>query len=256
LTNAAAVATASTHSSAKGPIPGERVLSTEDFRAAVWAISPKVAVFDCDGTLWSPDAGSGFMRWTIETGLLSPEATARITARHGAYHLGEVDELTICGEMVSIYEGLKESDLRASAKAYFTKHIEPYLFPEMIALIEELQASNVEIWAVSSTNDWMIEEALRELGITREKILATCVEVEDGIVTATLRNVPTDEGKAISLQRVGVPAPDVVFGNSVHDAAMLELARRPFPVNPSAELQKLSVERGWPVYYPAAIRRG
>ncbi|ADV83350.1 Haloacid dehalogenase domain protein hydrolase [Terriglobus saanensis SP1PR4] len=246
--------TSSTHSSAKGSIPGEIVLSTKEFREAVWEMEPKIAVFDCDGTLWSPDAGSGFLQWTIDTGLLSEEATQRITARHQAYHQSQVDELTICGEMVQIYEGLAESDLRASARAYFEEKIEPHLFPEMIALIQELQASDVEIWAVSSTNDWMIEEALQEIGITHEKILATCVEVRDGIVTGVLRDIPTDEGKAKSLRAAGISHPDVVFGNSVHDAAMLEIAKRAFPVNPSEGLQKLSVERNWPVYYPAAIR--
>jgi len=246
--------TSSTHSSAKGSIPGEKVLSTKDFREAVWEMEPKIAVFDCDGTLWSPDAGSGFLKWTIDTGLLPKEAAKRINARHQAYHDGQVDELTICGEMVQIYEGLAVSDLRASARAYFEEKIEPHLFPEMIALIQELQASDVEIWAVSSTNDWMIEEALQEIGITHEKILATCVEVRDGIVSGILRDVPTDEGKAKTLRAAGISHPDVVFGNSVHDAAMLEIAKRAFPVNPSEGLQKLSVERSWPVYYPAAIR--
>ena len=32
---------------------------------------------------------------------------------------------------------------------------------------------------------------------------------------------------------MGVTAPDAVFGNSVHDAAMLAIARRAFPVNPT-----------------------
>jgi len=47
-------------------------LSTTEFHSAVYNLSPSVAVFDCDGTLWSGDAGSGFMTYSVETGLLSP----------------------------------------------------------------------------------------------------------------------------------------------------------------------------------------
>jgi phosphoserine phosphatase len=74
------------------------------------------------------------------------------------------------------------------------------------------------------------------------------------VATDQLRDVPTDEGKVASLARVGVTTPDAVFGNSVHDAAMLSIARHAFPVNPSAELASLSAEQGWPVYYPESVR--
>jgi phosphoserine phosphatase len=47
-----------------------------------------------------------------------------------------------------------------------------------------------------------------------------------------------------------VTAPDAVFGNSVHDAAMLGIARRAFPVNPTPGLAERSAAEGWPVYYP------
>src|SRR5581483_10885329 len=43
----------------------------EEFHDAVLSANPKIAVFDCDGTLWSGDAGYGFMVWSIESGLVS-----------------------------------------------------------------------------------------------------------------------------------------------------------------------------------------
>ena len=82
----------------------------------------------------------------------------------------------------------------------------------------------------------MIAEGLRDFGIPRERILAAEVRVKDGIITSEIVDVPTDEAKAAALKRVGLPAPDAVFGNSIHDLAMLEIARRAFPVNPSPAL--------------------
>ncbi len=232
------------------------VLSTGEFFAAVRAVAPRVAVFDCDGTLWSGDAGSGFMNWTIERGVLAPAAVARLDARYQGYLAGKVTELEICGEMVQIYAGLRESEIRAAAAEFFAERIERNIFPEMRELVGELQAAGTEIWAVSSTCDWVIDEGVRRFAIAPERVLAARVAIEDRVATDRLLDVPTDEGKVAALAGVGLTAPDAVFGNSVHDAAMLAIARRAFPVNPSAELQQRSVREGWAVYWPASVAGG
>lgn len=228
-------------------------LSTAEFQAAVYELSPSVAVFDCDGTLWSGDAGSSFMNWSIETGLVSREATDWMDRRYRGYKRGEVSEIAICGEMVQLYQGLREGEMRRAAKKFFETRIEQNIFPEMLELITELQRRNVDIWAVSSTCDWVIEEGVRRFNIPANRVLAACVTVKDGLVTETICDVPTDEGKVASLARVGVTTPDAVFGNSVHDAAMLAIARRAFPVNPTPALVERSAAEGWPVYYPASV---
>lgn len=231
-------------------------LNTTEFLARVYESAPRVAVFDCDGTLWKPDSGSTFMRWTMETGLLSPEAIAWLNERYEGYNSGKVSELAICGEMVQVYRGIPEETLRKAAAEFFEEIIEPHIFPEMLQLVRDLQASGTEIWAVSSTCDWVVEEGVKRFGIPASRVLAACVECANGVATDRLRDVPTDEGKVASLARVGVTLPDAVFGNSVHDAAMLSIARQPFPVNPSKELAQFSAEHSWPVYYPEAVRQG
>ncbi len=231
-----------------------KLLSTDEFHAAVYELNPSVAVFDCDGTLWSGDAGSSFMNWSIETGLVSREATDWIDGRYRGYKRGEVSELAICGEMVQLYQGLRESEIRRAAKEFFASRIERNIFPEMLALVNELRGRGVDMWAVSSTNDWVIEAGVQRFGIPADRVLAACVQVKDGMITDVIRDVPTDEGKVTALARVGITAPDAVFGNSVHDAAMLAIARRAFPVNPSPALLERSAVEGWPVYYPASVK--
>lgn len=228
-------------------------LTTAEFHSAVYELSPSVAVFDCDGTLWSGDAGSSFMNWTIETGLVSREATDWIDRRYRGYKRGEVSEIAICGEMVQLYQGLREDEMRRAAKKFFESKIERNIFPEMLELVTELQRRHVDIWAVSSTCDWVIEEGVRRFNIPANRVLAACVTIKDGLVSETICDVPTDEGKVASLARVGITTPDAVFGNSVHDAAMLAIARRAFPVNPTPALVERSATEGWPVYYPASV---
>ena len=237
------------------PVPDS--LTSAQFHARVLAADPKIAVFDCDGTLWSGDAGSSFMRWSFESRLLSHDATAWLKGRYDGYKRGEVSELAICGEMVQVYRGLAVSRLRSAAAEFFRDHIQRNIFPEMLELVEELNRRGTEIWAVSSTCDWVIEEGVKHFNIPAERVLAASVFAENGVATNRLRDVPTDEGKVVALARVGITAtvkqPDCVFGNSIHDAAMLAIARSAFPVNPSPALVEAAAAAGWPLYYPAGV---
>ena len=236
------------------PAPTSSVsLTRQDLFTRVQALAPQTAVFDCDGTLWSGDAGSSFMRWSMETGLLSPEKTAWLNERYEGYKRGEVSELAICGEMVQVYAGLDEAALRAAAATFFREHIEAHIFPELHALIQQLQEHGTDIWAVSSTNDWVIEEGVRRFHIPANRVLAARVAVEAGRITDRLLDVPTDEGKVTALRNAGITTPDVVFGNSVHDASMLSIARGAFPINPSLALVERSAAEGWPVYHPCDL---
>lgn len=225
----------------------------EEFEASVLSHFPAVAVFDCDGTLWSGDAGHGFMTWSIDKGLVSRNAMDWIDAQYRLYLAGEVSEEQICGEMVQLYADLHEDEIRRAAADYFRTHVEPHIFPKMRALVEKLQARKVDIWAVSSTNNWVIEEGVRRFNIPASRVLAAEVRVKDGRITSDLIAVPTGPGKVTALEKAGITIPDAVFGNSIHDEAMLAIAKHPYPVNPSPALLEIAGRRGWTVYYPEAI---
>jgi phosphoserine phosphatase len=225
-----------------------------EFEHAVLSLSPSIAVFDCDGTLWSGDAGYGFMIWSIETGLVSRNASDWIDSRYRQYLAKEVSEAEMCGEMVQIYAGLQESEIRHAAAEYFRLHIESHIFPEMRALVGRLHQNGVQLWAVSSTNNWVIEEGVRSFNIPASRVLSARVRVdEEGHITSDLTAVPTGEAKATALQQAGVPHPDAVFGNSVHDAAMLAIARGAFPVNPTPALAEIAAQKNWSVFYPESV---
>ncbi len=178
----------------------------EEFERLVFECKPKVAVFDCDGTLWSGDAGYGFMAWSLEQGLVSRSTNDWVDTRYRAYTAGDVSEADMCGEMVQMYAGLRDSELRAAAARYVGEFVRERVFAEMAALVEKMRQAGIEIWAVSSTNRWVVAEGLRDFGITGEHILAAEVRVKDGIITSEIIDVPTDEAKAAALKRVGLAA--------------------------------------------------
>ncbi len=224
--------------------------SAGELEKKIEGIKPAVAVFDCDGTLWAIDSGVGFMEWSIERGLVSRSTSDWIDTRYRGYRAGDVSELQICGEMVQIYAGLREDELRKAAAEYVQEFVRPVVFPEMERLVAGLRESGVELWAVSSTNKWVVAEGVREFGIPENRVLAAEVAVKDGVITSELVDVPTGPGKAEALKRVGVGSPDAVFGNSIHDLAMLEMAQHPFAVNPSEGLLEVISGRGWGYFPP------
>jgi phosphoserine phosphatase len=221
------------------------------FIDSVLALKPSIAVFDCDGTLWSGDAGADFFYWEIERGLVSREVGEQARARYKEYEAGRIGEEQMCGDMVTMNRGLSHEALRRAAEEFFDEVVSRRIFPELLELTRRLAAEGCELWAVSSTNDWVVEVGAQRFGIARDHILAASVHIEDGRASDRLVRVPTDELKAIVIRDVIGKPMEAVFGNSVHDQAMLELARYPICVNPNPDLEQVARKRGWPVYWPA-----
>lgn len=225
--------------------------AAQEFVESVLALRPQTAVFDCDGTLWDGDSGADFFYWEIERGLI-PDAVARwAVPRYQDYKAGKVDEETMCGEMVAINSGIPEQLLEEAAEEFFSAVVEPRIFPEMQQLTRLLYEAGCDLWAVSSTNVWSICAGVRRFKIPANRVLAVTLEIENGCATNKLIQVPTDEGKAVAIRKYVAAPVDVCFGNSIHDAAMLELSSRAFAVGPTVALEGIAEKKGWTVYKPS-----
>lgn len=226
-----------------------------EFIDSVLRLQPALAVFDCDGTLWAGDAGERFFDWELKRGLVSDEVVRHIRARYADYKAGKVNEDDMCGEMVTLHRGLAEFKVQAAARQFFDENFASQIFPELREVVRRLHDAGCEIWAVSSTNEWVIQAGMTHFGIPANRILAAAVEVENGIITERLIRVPSGEGKPRAIREVIRRDPDAACGNSRWDAAMLKIARHAFAVNPNPDLEETAREQGWTVYFPDSIRR-
>jgi phosphoserine phosphatase len=232
--------------------PTSRIKSA-DFIQSVLQLQPQLAVFDCDGTLWAGDAGFGFFEWELKRGMVSDEVVRWAWARYDQYLAGKVSEDDMCAEMVTINRGLAEADLIRAAGEFFEEKMVQGFFPEMRDLAIRLQKHGCEVWAVSSTSEWVIRAGMKHFNIPPTRVLAAAVVSENGKVTDKVIRVPSGKGKPKAIREVIARTPDAIFGNSIWDADMLEIARHPFAINPTPELLGIAAERKWPIYQPEPV---
>lgn len=225
-------------------------LSPAEFVSSVVRLQPGFAAFDCDGTLWTGDAGEGFFDWELRRKVVGADVISAMRARYADYRAGKVSEDDMCGEMVTLHRGLRESDVKQLAEEYFEENIVQNIFPEMQELVGRLIEAGSDVWAVSSTNEWVIRAGMRHFGIPANKILAAAVEIRDGLITDRITRIPSGDGKPRAIRDVAKRDPDAAFGNSRWDAAMLRIARHPFAINPNPDLEDVAMSAGWSIYFP------
>jgi HAD superfamily phosphoserine phosphatase-like hydrolase len=231
-------------------------LQTE-FIESVLTLKPRIATFDCDGTLWSGDAGEGFFSWELNQGLVSDQIVHRARQRYADYKAGKVGEEVMCGEMVTMHRGLQEEVVQQACDTFFAQAIAPNIFPDMRELVHRLRVSGCDVWAVSSSNQWIIRSGMRTFGIPENRILSAEVEVENGTmgrtITDRLIRVPSGAGKSEAI-RFALKSPDQVpdfaFGNAIWDREMLAMSKHPFAINPNPDLKEIAIANGWKVYQP------
>ncbi len=224
---------------------------TNEFLDSILRLGLRVAAFDCDGTLWAGDAGERFFDWELREGsIVSGSLVRPLRERYAAYKRGEVEETTMCGEMVTMHRGISERKMMDAAVRFFDQFFVPQIFPEMRELVRRLQESGCEVWAVSSSNEWVIRAGMKHFGIAESRILAAKVELDDGIVTDRLIRVPSGPGKPQALREAVKKEIDAAFGNSRWDTEMLAMAKYSFAVNPNPDLESTARENGWRIYFP------
>ncbi len=115
-------------------------MTAKEFIESVLRLQPRVAAFDCDGTLWAGDAGERFFDWELKQGDIVRDVLGRFMRdRYADYKAGNVGEAEMCGEMVTMHQGISELVMMRAAERFFDSLFVPQIFPEMRELVKRLQ---------------------------------------------------------------------------------------------------------------------
>lgn len=211
------------------------------------------AFFDLDKTILATSSALAFARPFYRGGLIGRSDVIRsayaqfIFLASGADH----DQMeTMRRYMSDLVTGWDVAKVREIVAETIDVIIDPAVYDEAVALIEEHRAAGRDIVIISSSGTEVVEPIGERLGA--DVAIGTQLVVEDGRYTGEILFYAYGEGKAqamrdLSDERGYDLAASYAYTDSVTDLPMLDSVGHPTAVNPDAELRRIATERDWPV---------
>jgi HAD superfamily hydrolase (TIGR01490 family) len=217
-------------------------------------VDRSAAFFDLDKTVIAKSSALAFGRPFYRDGLISRRdvikgAYAQLMFRIG----GGSDEQTMARTrdyVAQLCTGWRVDQVQQIVRETLEELIQPYVYAEAAALIEEHQAAGRDVVLVSASGEEMVRPIGDLLGIT--DIIATRMVVEDGRYTGSVDFYAAGPNKvaaarALAEERGYDLEASYAYSDSVTDAQLLAAVGRPTAVNPDRALRRIAVEKGWPI---------
>jgi HAD superfamily hydrolase (TIGR01490 family) len=226
-------------------------------------MSGSAAFFDLDKTIIATSSTLALGRTFYAAGLIGRRDVVKGAYARFVYHLGGVD----ADRMDRMRDGLANTvtgwdaaQVRAIVADALFELIDPLVYDEAAALIEEHRAAGRAVVIVSSSGDEIVEPVGEMLGA--DHVVATRMIVADGKYTGELDFYAFGPFKAEAMRELAERndwdlAASYAYTDSHTDLPMLEAVGHPFAVNPDRGLRREAVEHGWPVLefaHPVPLR--
>ena len=211
------------------------------------------AFFDLDKTILATSSALAFARPFYRGGLIGRSDVIRsayaqfIFLASGADH----DQMeTMRRYMSDLVKGWDVAKVREIVAETIDVIIDPAVYDEAVALIEEHRAAGRDVVIISSSGTEVVEPIGERLGA--DVAIGTQLVVEDGRYTGEILFYAYGEGKAQAMRDLADErgydlAASYAYTDSVTDLPMLDIVGHPTAVNPDAELRRIATERAWPV---------
>lgn len=188
----------------------------------------KVAVFDCDGTLF------GQAPHYLADEALYSYAEAHYAGKKDKRSKGKmkiIDQMLhgsntgmdYVKTRIAFLSGMTTDEVQRMGEDCFSEKYQGKFYPQMRTLLADLQAYGFEIWVVSASPELLYQGFVhRALGIPVDRILGVRSVIRNDTVTDQLvYPVPQDQGKAEVIQTFIKAKPLFAGGNSRGDMEMM-----------------------------------
>jgi HAD superfamily hydrolase (TIGR01490 family) len=216
----------------------------------------RLALFDLDGTLLPLDSDHAFGEFMVAVGWADGgHWRRRNDAFYADYQAGRLDLDAYVDFATAAWRDRPPADVEAMRQRYLREVIGPRLHPRALDLVRRHRDDGDLLAVVTATNEFVTAPIAAAFGV--EHLIAVELERDArGRVTGRVRGVPSfREGKVqrvddwlAGLGRRRADFDRVVFySDSTNDLPLLECATHPVATNPSAALEAIARDRGWPI---------
>jgi HAD superfamily hydrolase (TIGR01490 family) len=211
------------------------------------------AFFDLDKTVIAKSSTLAFGKPFYKGGLVNRRAVLKSSYAQFVYLLQGADETQMDrmrDYLKTLCAGWSVEQVNAIVAETLHELINPLVYDEAVALIEEHHAAGRDVVIVSSSGEEVVGPIGAMLGADR--VVATRMVVEDGAYTGDIAFYAYGEGKAEAMRALAeehgydLPA-SYAYSDSMTDLPMLAAVGHPTAVNPDKALRKVALERDWPV---------
>lgn len=209
--------------------------------------------FDLDKTVIAKSSALAFGRPFYRDGLITRRDVVKSAYAQLMFRLGGTDEQTMARTrdyLATLCKGWSVEQVSQIVAETLHELINPYVYAEAAALIEEHQAAGRDVVLVSASGEEMVRPIGELLGVT--DVIATRMAIENGRYSGEVAFYAAGPSKVdavgeLAKERGYDLAESYAYSDSISDAPLLECVGHPTAVNPDRALRKLAVENAWPV---------
>ena len=228
------------------------------------AARPGAAFFDLDKTIIAKSSTLAFGRSFYAGGLINRRTVLRTAYAQFVYLAGgaDHDQMERMRQFLSaMCSGWDVEQVKEIVAETLHDLIDPLIYAEAVALIEEHKAAGLDVVIVSTSGAEVVEPIAEMLGADLAVATRMAVDV-DGKYTGEVEYYAYAENKAKAVMELAEErgydlSRSFAYSDSFTDVPMLEAVGHPFAVNPDRALRKEAMARDWPVLVfskPVALR--
>jgi HAD superfamily hydrolase (TIGR01490 family) len=215
-----------------------------------------LALFDLDGTLLEIDSDHAFGEFMVRIGWADGEAFRQTNDHfYAQYQAERLDVEAYIRFATSPWRERPVDEQAEASRRFIDEMIRPALHDAARELLRQHVEAGDRVAIITATNEFITRPIATLFGV--DELIATELQRDaQGRVTGAVRGVPAyREGKVIRVQQwlaaQGLGFADferiTFYSDSTNDLPLLERVSHPVATNPAPALERIAVERGWPI---------